>query len=429
MEFVADCMTLIGATGGPTSPGSPGSPTLSHLSGPTLMSQESDSTVGGEYAVSPQERAWYYHGIAPEGNHPDLLYRSNSKADPWVPPTGRHANMTTKSARPAHGTRLAAVWGDVGSLIYDLVFAAVGKSYSIDPARFFTVPPGQADDTGILGPAVVWVTVDPALNVSPAAAHRVSEAILALLGSHDARDAHVEWCEGVTYKLAGPRLLPPVPRLGATAHVRRHLTSLLNLPIAPAEMEDGDQQGSVGLVFHENKTRDGRESSKVFAVTNHHVVCKDDDKFYDFRADSSPRQKIRVCSDRRFQRGLAEIRAAVAKHGHDASVLADDIKAMEENEDEADPRALAKARQECEHHLGDIRELEEFYKEVKANWSDIGLRDVGVLVYSPPILVETDERGYTKDFAIIELDAARFRDSFQGNLVWLGAFRLLPRQF
>ena len=151
-EFVVECMTLAGeAAGGPTSPGSS---TLSHLPAPSLVSQESDGTVSGPYAVSPQERVWYYYGITSEGDQPDLLYRTSSKDDPWVPPTGRYANMPTKSARPAHGTQLGGVWAIVGPQVDNLVHAAVGRSYSIDLARFFTVPNGEDIEKGILGPAI-----------------------------------------------------------------------------------------------------------------------------------------------------------------------------------------------------------------------------------------------------------------------------------
>jgi hypothetical protein len=52
-------------------------------------------------------------------------------------------------------------------------------------------------------------------------------------------------------------------------------------------------------------------SDKVLAVTNHHVVCKVDDRLYDFRAHDSARQQVRVCGFRRFQRDLDEIRAAI----------------------------------------------------------------------------------------------------------------------
>ena len=189
-------MTLAGeAAGGPTSPGSS---TLSHL---PALSQESDGTVSGPYAVSTQERAWYYYGITSEGDQPELLYRTSSKDDPWVPPTGRYANMPTKSARPAHGTQLGGVWTIVGPQVDNLVHAAVGRSYSIDLARFFTVPNGEDIEKGILGPAIVWVTVDATLNTSVDTAHNVSESILTLLAKHGVHDAHVEWCEGVTVKL------------------------------------------------------------------------------------------------------------------------------------------------------------------------------------------------------------------------------------
>ena len=94
--------------------------------------------------------------------------------------------MPTKSIHSAHGTQLAAVWRDVGPLVNGLVSAAVRKSYSIGAVRYFTVPHGEADDKGTLGPAVVWVTVDSALNISPDTAHSVSGDILALLNKHDA---------------------------------------------------------------------------------------------------------------------------------------------------------------------------------------------------------------------------------------------------
>ena len=151
--------------------------------------------------VSPQERAWYYHGTAPEGDQPELLYRSSSKADRWVPPTGRYAGVPTKSIHSAHGTQLAAVWRDVGPLVNGLVSAAVRKSYSIDAVRYFTVPHREDDDKGTLGPAMVLVTVDPALNISPDTTRSVSGDILPLLAKQDVHDAHVEWCEGVTFRL------------------------------------------------------------------------------------------------------------------------------------------------------------------------------------------------------------------------------------
>lgn len=125
-DFVVECMTLANNTGGPTSP---------------TLSEESDVTVDAPHAVSTQEQeqAGCYYGITADGDQPELLYRTtsyrtSSEEDPWVPLTGRHANMPTKSALPAHDTQLSKFWGTFGPKGDDLVHVAVKRSYSVDPA-------------------------------------------------------------------------------------------------------------------------------------------------------------------------------------------------------------------------------------------------------------------------------------------------------
>jgi hypothetical protein len=385
--------------------------------------------AGVPHAVSLQERAWYYNGVTDDGDQPDLLYRTSSEKDPWVAPTGRHAHPPTKFARPVHGTSLSKVWNTVGPLVDDLVYAALKTRYSIDPARFLTVPHGEDVTNGTLGPAVIWVTVHPDSCTSVDTAHNVSQKILQLLAENGVNDAQVEWCEGVTSKAAGPPLLPVVSKRNPTAHVRRHLTAVLGMPIAPAEMEEQDIQGSVGFFFHENIDQHGNPGDKVLAVTNHHVLCKAHYKKYDFRAHGSPRQHVRVCGYRRFQRGLDEIKAAVIDHNTEASSCAEEIAELEASEegDEDDANNLVRARQELDEHKAAIVELETLYKEVNANWGDISRRNIGVLEYSPPISV--DDRRYTQDWAIIRVDPERFQPNFMGNVIDLGAFRVTPPQY
>ena len=392
-----------------------------------IVSQESNDTVGAPHAVSAEERIWYYNGVTDDGDQPELLYRTSSEKDPWVASTGRYAYPPIKFARPVHGTPLNRVWDTVGPLIDDLVCAAVKRCYSIDPVRFFTVPHGEDVKDGTLGSAVIWVTVNPDSNISVDTAHEVSQSVLQLLAVNDAQ---VEWCEGLTSKLSGPPLLPVVNKRDATAHVRRHLTAALGMPIAPAEMEEQDGQGSVGFFFHENIDKRGNPSDKVLAVTNHHVLCKIDDKMYDYRGNGSPRQQVRVCGTRRFQQGLDEIRAAVVNRGTEASVCAEEIAELEAKVamgggNEHDIDNLNKARGELGDHRAAIVELENLYNEIKASWGDIRLRNIGVLEYSPPISIDVNDRGYTEDWATIRLDEAKCRPNFVGNAIDLGAF-LLP---
>jgi len=92
---------------------------------------------------------------------------------------------------------------------------------------------------------------------------------------------------------------------------------------------------------------------------------------------------------------------------------------------EEDIQILHEARGELEGHRAAIIALEKLYKEINASWGDIARRNIGVLEYSPPISVNhNNDKGYTEDWATIRLDSAKFKPSFVGNAINLGAFLL-----
>ena len=126
----------------------------------------------------------YYYGIAHDGEHPELLYRTSWEKKPWVAPTGR-------VARPFYGTPLNRIWDTVGPKIDNLVNAAVTKSYTINTTRFFTVPDGESVKNGTLGSVVVWISVHPG-STSASTAHLVSQGILQLLTDNGVTDVDVE---------------------------------------------------------------------------------------------------------------------------------------------------------------------------------------------------------------------------------------------
>jgi hypothetical protein len=97
------------------------------------------------------------------------------------------------------------------------------------------------------------------------------------------------------------------------------------MPIATAEREAADAQGSVALFFHENKDKRGAPSPKVFGVSNCHILRKDTTVDYEFEGAGAPPQHVRLAGFRRFQRGLDEITACVGGHGIDAAFLASEI--------------------------------------------------------------------------------------------------------
>lgn len=169
--------------------------TLSDEPFSTQHSIDTATTVSSNHAVSDFERRTYYNGIAGNGGHPNLLYRTGSAKHPWTCPTGRFTSLPTKSVRGVYDTPLNKVWRVVLPRIRDLV-KEKGPYSCIDAARFVT----RHDGKEILGPPTVWIGVPPG-STSADTAHDVSEAILALLAENGVEDVEVEWREAVVLRL------------------------------------------------------------------------------------------------------------------------------------------------------------------------------------------------------------------------------------
>jgi len=353
------------------------------------------------------ERTSYYNGITDEGEHPVLLYRTGSAKYPWIQPSGRHAYLPTKSLRGVYRTPLNDVWSTVGPQVRELVKDRRIR-YSIDPARFVT---HGEDGEETLGPVVIWVGVYPG-STSADTVHEVSQNILELLEKNGVKDVEVEWHEAVSWKAAGPALLPVVGNNNPTVHVRRHLTAALGMPIATAERKMDDAQGSVGFFFHEDRDMRGNPSTKVFGVSSRHVLRKKIEGTYEFKGAGAPRQYVRVNGLRRFQRGHDEIKVSIGNHGVLADLYAGEIVKLEAkgtSEDEEDARELRKTRERLDEQKQAIADLEKFYDDVGPQWIDIEFRNI-------------EGEQYTEDWGTFNLEEAKFKAQFKGNVVDLGAF-------
>jgi hypothetical protein len=240
----------------------------------------------------------------------------------------------------------------------------------------------------------------------------------------------VEWYEGTIEKLlAGPALLRVADDTNPTHYLSRLFTALLGMPIATAERETEDAQGSVAFFFHENKTRNGDPSARVLGVSNNHVLRQDTTVDYQFKGAGTPRQYVRLAGYRRFHRGLDEIKAVIAETVTDANRLALDIVRLEEKPESQDPeeaeedqKALEIKREELVKLNEKTINLEKFYNQVSTQWGDLGRRDIGFVDWAPKISIDVNGRRYTKDIATFEVDEVKFKAQFKGNLVDLGAF-------
>ncbi|KAF5381360.1 hypothetical protein D9615_008320 [Tricholomella constricta] len=407
---------------------SKGSPTLSPVSVvSSALTLTSDTTVVYQYTPIEYERTTYYNGITSDGDHPELIYRSDYLSTPFPKPVGRFACIPVKSLHGVYDTALNGIWETVGPKIVDLITARKIKWSSVDPARFFTHLTSEEDEKGNLGPVVIWVGVSPG-STSSDTAHEVSQEILVLLREHGVEDVVVEWREAVLQRLAGPPFMRHVNSTNPTHHVRRFLTALLGVPLAVQGMEAEDE-GTLTLWFHENKGKDGNPSYKVYGVSNCHVLRKNITVDYEHKG-GAPKDFVRVCGLHRFQRGLDEIKTHISSHSFYAELYTQEIDGLEamETQDEKVLRHISTNQRNLNDAKEAIRQLEALYDEVTKHWPDIKLhRDIGYVQHAEAIKVDVEGgTRYTSDWGAFVVAEAKVKDQFEGNVVDLGSKYRLP---
>jgi hypothetical protein len=116
----------------------------------------------------------------------------------------------------------------------------------------------------------------------------------------------------------------------------------------------------------------------------------------------------------------------IGGHGTDADLLAREIVALEakprsEDPEEAaeDETAVEAKREKLAKVKKDIGVLETFYREINGQWSDIARRNIGDVDWA---LRRRRGSPLHQDIGTFEVEAARFRAQFKGNVVDLGAF-------
>ncbi|QRV83145.1 transmembrane protein [Ceratobasidium sp. AG-Ba] len=377
------------------------------------------------HLVSEFERIHYWHGISLDP--PELLYRSDLESNPYPVPVlapGTHwFAIPAKTAEGVFETPLNAVWHLVAPMIVALLKKRRIKYSALKTARFST---RGEDRKKTLGPIVIWIATHPN-TTSFESARDASPDILHILKEHKVEGAVVEWYEGSVEKLSGEPLFRVTKKPNAPRQARRPLTVALGVPIAAKERQHEDARGTISFFFHETQSKNGQPSPRVLAVSNKHVLQADVTTDYKFTGRGRPRQYIRVCGERRFERFLDDARGLIAANVARAVQLAQDIvqleeglkiENLEETEDDEDDLGLAKGnlkRLEKEN-----RELQVLLTETEDRWNDIARRTIGFVDWAPSISIDVDSHNYTRDIGTIELNPQRFKDNFIGNVVDLG---------
>ncbi|KAH9940906.1 uncharacterized protein BXZ73DRAFT_88584 [Epithele typhae] len=376
----------------------------------TASSLASEPTTSAPYAVSTYEKFTFYYGIAGNSDHPNLLYRSDYKANPFRLPQGRFATPPAKRVTDVYGTSITKAWRKIARGITSILKANGVSSGTVDAARF--VVSGE-DGVERIGPPVIWISVIPG-SFDNARAHIATQPMLALLRQCGAGDAVA----------SGPGFMSDVATHNPTAHVRHPFTSTLNIPLTTKERQEDDFEGSLTLYFHEDVDQ---VASAVLGVSCSHVLRINTLEDYRLGGPGAPRKY--------FQRSLDHVKTLV---GHCVVRIGNhkrDITRLEaiNSRDAEEEKELKEAQRSMGKDTESISELEKFYNELKTRWSDASDRDIGFLRIAKALTVgaigdrgdvedveSVEAAGYTEDWGAFELLDGKYRKEFKGTVVDLG---------
>jgi len=176
---------------------------------------------------------------------------------------------------------------------------------------------------------------------------------------------------------------------------------------------------------------EGGDSDKVLGFTCHHVLFKTDEKEnedYLLRA-GAPLMYVQLLSNRHFEKLLDSIKERIRHHRNMIPVYEVQIRGSERRVESDDEEQVAEAKKSLRTYQGmleetiqAIKDLDKFDEKVKKDWSDPSQRNIGHIRTSPALSVLDGEDGFTEDWGAFELDGAKFRKTFKGNFIDLGAF-------
>ena len=411
----------------PTVPASPTSPTSSKA---TLLSNFPETTAAEPDLVSLFERVHFYTGVSED--HPLLLQRSDLLQRPFFIPRERYSVIPEKTAHSAnHPILKNKLWKETVAPEIVVLLKDPSRGVRVStmlPVRFST--PGNDGKAVFDDYIVLWISVHPD-TTKETSCRDVNADILAILAKHGIEDAAVHWIEGAVESLGGP---PPMMRVvrdtDPTHYIRRAVTAVLGVPLAAEQLADSDAQGSLGLYFHEGKDRHGNKSKRVMCLTNKHVTSSDTTQDYEYSGrPGAPQQFMRNCGSHRFQQMVNETCAFIATKLGDAKLFAEQLAKMEakpKSEDVAqaadDEEDMERKQQDLQRAEKDVVKLGNFLQLLTSTWSDAYQRIIGYLDWAPGVANDLDGRCYTRDLGIIALDEDKFKESFQGNFVYLGTY-------
>lgn len=351
-----------------------------------------------------EEAEFYYSGLP---SRPRLVSRSSTNK--WTGPCWPDAYNKPKELRPVGMHAIVDVWEDHLSHKFVQYLDSKQVSWtSIDILRI-----GYAGDP--FPPLILWIGVKPD-SLSFEDGMTVACTCHEILVESRITDVDVEIRESSVIPLVGPKLLTPTLFSDATTAIRNPLTPMLGISISPKHRDYIKGTGGVFLA-------EGGGSNNLLLLTARHVVLEDEneDTYHYNESDGEPPQEILLLGDSAFRNFIQSIEGEIKEKQSIISYLERRMKRMTNQPGKEAERYLQKAGQELVEAQEALGTVESFLKQVSGEWASPEGRILGHVSFSPSLEFGWGEDEYTRDFALIEVDASKINGTnFTGNMIDLG---------
>ena len=338
------------------------------------------------------------------------------KGTVWPVRDGPEAQPFIREVRPVYDAEKAEVWRSVGKALWEYIDTLHIEWTFVNPLAYANA--GEATPfcsfVVVIGVKPYTVSFDRAVEVAA-----VAEKMLHGAGFTEAEVAIVEG-ERTLSVARGPQMLSFDPLLDNVPELRKPFTSTLGLPIAPLQFPHYAGTGS--LFF-----RLGGDDERVALLTCAHVVGPPPEYPNDgttFPNRGQPREEIISPGSGTFDNALRAMRADIGSQLRSITAWNAVLIRLGEPTPGEDVKVTERRR---EYQLlvdgakSRIRQVNELFNTVQGR-VDASKRVIGFVLHCEPIVASSGAFGFTKDWALIELDKDIIDwNTFRGNKVYVGS--------
>jgi hypothetical protein len=233
----------------------------------------------------------------------------------------------------------------------------------------------------------------------------------------DIYNYRVEIRESRVMRQGGNRFLDPVYYSDATFTVCNLYTATLGIPISAKDRPWAEGTGGFYL-------SGGGNDKDIYLVTARHVVLpldKDDNKEYERRDNSKPRDDVVILGTSGFNEKLAAIDYEIEGIPYEMSDAKERVELVGGMDDSVSVKERKKAGKDLQEAEEELKALETLRRDITTHWEAKENRVFGELVWAPPIVFSTNPGKYTLDLAIIKIDLGKLDASnYFGNTINIG---------